>query len=62
MPRKDLAAFYSIPLEQSTVQWREDQAIASHPLFRGEAIDRFLGTDAETEVRCAENEVLCYAK
>jgi len=36
---KDLAAFYSIP-EQSTVQWREDQAIASHPLFKGEAIDR----------------------
>jgi hypothetical protein len=43
VPRKDLAAFYSIP-EQSTVQWREDQAIASHPLFKGEAIDRFLGT------------------
>eukprot|EP00435_Cladocopium_sp_Y103_P045364 s1251_g13.t1 len=37
---KDLAEFYSIPLEQTTVQWREDQAIASHPLFRGEAIDR----------------------
>ena len=40
--RKALAEFCGIPWEQEPVKWSESQAIASHPLFEGAAIDRSL--------------------